>query len=76
MDLVARYLDHVRFEKRLAERTLAQREQMLALIRQRVGAGLDTNVELRQGEGALPDIRTQIEALDVAAAPTMQEQPA
>jgi NodT family efflux transporter outer membrane factor (OMF) lipoprotein len=44
-------------------RTLAQREEVLQLIRQRVQAGLDTTVELRQGEGALPDARLQIEAL-------------
>src|SRR3989344_2184945 len=37
---------------------------MLALIRQRVDAGLDTNVELRQGQGAVPDTRQQITALD------------
>jgi hypothetical protein len=29
-----------------------------------VQAGLDTNVELRQGEGSLPETRQQIEALD------------
>lgn len=45
------------------QRTLAQREEVLRLIRQRVQAGLDTTVELRQGEGALPDARLQVEAL-------------
>jgi NodT family efflux transporter outer membrane factor (OMF) lipoprotein len=44
-------------------RTLAQREEVLKLIRQRVQAGLDTTVELRQGEGALPDARLQVEVL-------------
>jgi NodT family efflux transporter outer membrane factor (OMF) lipoprotein len=48
----------------VAERALAQREQMLGLIRQRVDAGLDTQVELRQGEGALPEARQSIEQLD------------
>lgn len=47
----------------LARRTLAQREETLKLIRQRVRAGLDTQVELAQGEGALPEARAQIEAL-------------
>ena len=42
----------------------AQRDQVLSLIRQRVSAGLDTAVELRQGEGALPETRQQIEAVD------------
>lgn len=51
-------------QREVAQQALAQREQMLALIRQRVDAGLDTKVELRQGEGALPDARVQIEQLD------------
>ena len=53
------------FEQRaVATRALAQRDESLGLIRQRVGAGIDTNVELRQGEGTLPETRQQIEALD------------
>jgi len=51
-------------QKKLAERTLAQRDELLKLIRQRVDAGLDTNVELRQGEGSIPEARAQLEALD------------
>lgn len=51
-------------QREVAVRTLAQRDAMLTLIRQRVQAGLDTVVELRQGEGTLPDIRAQIEQLD------------
>ena len=46
------------------QRTLSQRDDVLKLIRQRVQAGLDTSVELRQGQGALPDARLQIEALN------------
>ena len=53
------------FEQRaLLLRSLQQRDEMLALIRQRVQGGLDTKVELRQGEGALPEVRQQIEQLD------------
>lgn len=53
------------FEQRdVAERALAQRKEMLALTRLRVEAGLDTNVELRQSEAALPETEQQIEALD------------
>jgi len=37
---------------------------MLSLITQCVGAGLDTVVEQKQGEGALPDTLAQIESLD------------
>lgn len=51
-------------QRAVAVRSLAQREQQLGLIRDRVQGGLDTNVELRQGEGALPETRQQIEQLD------------
>lgn len=51
-------------QREVAVRTLAQREEVLALIRQRVEAGLDTKVELRQGQGAVPDTRQQIAAID------------
>ncbi|MES2088826.1 MAG: efflux transporter outer membrane subunit, partial [Pseudomonadota bacterium] len=51
-------------QKEVVQRTLAQREEVLGLIRQRVQGGLDTTVELRQSEGALPDVRQQIEAVD------------
>lgn len=48
----------------VARRTLAQREKQLELVKQRVGAGLDTALELRQSEGALPEARLQLEVLD------------
>jgi NodT family efflux transporter outer membrane factor (OMF) lipoprotein len=51
-------------QREVAARTLAQRQELLSLIRQRVQAGLDTMVELKQGEGALPDARQQLEAID------------
>lgn len=51
-------------QREVAQRTLAQREEILGLIRQRVSAGIDTNVELRQGEGSIPETRQQIEALN------------
>ncbi len=51
-------------QRSLATRSLTQRERMLALTRQRVQSGLDTNVELRLSEGALPEARQQIEQLD------------
>lgn len=47
----------------VAERTLAQRGEQLALVRDRVDAGLDTRLELRQAEGGLPEARQQVEAL-------------
>jgi NodT family efflux transporter outer membrane factor (OMF) lipoprotein len=51
----------------VAKRTLAQREESLKLVQDRVHAGLDTNLELRQSEGALPEARQQIEALNEQA---------
>ena len=48
----------------VAERTLAQREDQLALTRRRVAAGLDTALELRLAQGPVPDTRQQIEQLD------------
>jgi NodT family efflux transporter outer membrane factor (OMF) lipoprotein len=47
----------------VAQRTLAQREEALRLVQGRVQAGLDSQLELRQSEGALPEARQQIEAL-------------
>lgn len=57
-------LGRLQAQRDVAVRALTQREEMLALIRQRVDAGLDTNVELRQGQGAVPDTRQQIAVLD------------
>jgi NodT family efflux transporter outer membrane factor (OMF) lipoprotein len=51
-------------QRQVAERALQQRQDLLALIQQRVQSGLDTTVEQRQGEGALPETRQQIELLD------------
>ena len=59
-------------QREVLQRALAQREEMFSLTRQRVSAGLDTAVELRQSEGALPETRQQIEArrrADRAGAP-------
>jgi NodT family efflux transporter outer membrane factor (OMF) lipoprotein len=51
-------------QRAVAARALEQRGETLSLVRQRVDAGLDTTVELRQGEGALPETRVQLEQLD------------
>jgi len=53
--------------RRLASESLAQREQILALVRQRIAAGLDTRVELRQAEGLIAQTQVEIESLDEAA---------
>jgi NodT family efflux transporter outer membrane factor (OMF) lipoprotein len=47
----------------VARRTLDQRDQQLRLVQDRVQAGLDTQLELRQSEGALPEARQQMEAM-------------
>ncbi len=70
--VAAAYVDLARLveARRLAAESQAQREQILALVRQRIAAGLDTRVELRQAEGLVAQSRVEIEALDEAAART------
>ena len=53
----------------VAQRTLAQRQESLRLVQDRLQAGLDTRLELRQSEGALPEARQQIEALQRTVGP-------
>jgi NodT family efflux transporter outer membrane factor (OMF) lipoprotein len=47
----------------VALESLKQREQVFALVRQRISAGLDTSVELRQAEGLIAQSRVEVEAL-------------
>lgn len=47
----------------VARRTLAQRQETLTLVQDRVNAGLDTRLELRQSEGGLPEARLQLEVV-------------
>jgi NodT family efflux transporter outer membrane factor (OMF) lipoprotein len=54
----------------IAAQSLQQREQVLALVRQRIAAGLDTSVELRQAEGLIAQSRVEVEALDEQVART------
>ena len=60
------YVQWARLNEQLtvARRTLAQRDETLRLVRDRVSAGLDTRLELRQSEGGLPEASQQIEALN------------
>lgn len=44
----------------LAHDTLAQREKVLALVRGRVAAGIDSRVELKQAEAEIPAAKEQI----------------
>ncbi len=59
------YFQLVRLNEQLAvaRRALAQREETLKLVQDRVSAGLDTRLELRQSEGGLPEARLQLETL-------------
>jgi NodT family efflux transporter outer membrane factor (OMF) lipoprotein len=57
-------LARLQAQREVARQTLAQRESLLELVRQRVSNGLDTTVELRQSEGGLPEARLQIAQLD------------
>ncbi len=52
----------------VARDTLRQREQILALTRDRNAAGLDSRLELTQAQAALPAAREQIDTLEDAAA--------
>jgi NodT family efflux transporter outer membrane factor (OMF) lipoprotein len=59
------YFSLVRLNEQLgvANQLLTQREHVQRLVHDRVNAGLDTSLELRQSEGGLPDARLQIETL-------------
>jgi NodT family efflux transporter outer membrane factor (OMF) lipoprotein len=65
VNVVRAWLQWARIEdqRTVARRTLAQRQQMLQLVRDRVQAGLDTQMEVRQNESGRADIRAQITAL-------------
>ncbi len=60
------YIQWARLQDRLtvANRTLAQREELYKLVRDRVSAGLDTRLQLKQSEASIPEARQQIEALN------------
>jgi NodT family efflux transporter outer membrane factor (OMF) lipoprotein len=51
----------------IAERSAAQRENIVAITRRRVAAGVDTQLELRQAEGQLPQAHVAREQARVAA---------
>ncbi|HZZ93698.1 MAG TPA: efflux transporter outer membrane subunit [Usitatibacter sp.] len=55
-------------QRDVAQATLDQRMKLRDLTAQRVAAGLDSQVELKQAETALPETREQIARLDEAIA--------
>jgi NodT family efflux transporter outer membrane factor (OMF) lipoprotein len=54
--------------REVATQSLQQREQVLALVRQRISAGLDTTVDLRQAEGLIAQSKVEVETLAEAIA--------
>jgi NodT family efflux transporter outer membrane factor (OMF) lipoprotein len=56
--------------RKVAQQALSERDQTFKLVRQRVGAGLDTNVELRQAEGFIAQTKVELETLDEQIART------
>jgi NodT family efflux transporter outer membrane factor (OMF) lipoprotein len=63
---LARLID----SREVSRSALAQRQQTHSLVGQRIQAGLDTNVELRQAEGFIAQTQVDIEAADEAIART------
>jgi NodT family efflux transporter outer membrane factor (OMF) lipoprotein len=51
----------------VAQRTEAQRARILEITRRRVRSGLDTNVELREASGALPEAHVELLQAQAAA---------
>lgn len=52
----------------IARATLKQREALIVLARTRLAGGLDSEIDLRQAESALPEVRTRIMQLEQAVA--------
>jgi NodT family efflux transporter outer membrane factor (OMF) lipoprotein len=51
----------------VAQRTEAQRQRILEITDRRVRSGIDTNVELREASGAVPEARVQLLQAQAAA---------
>jgi NodT family efflux transporter outer membrane factor (OMF) lipoprotein len=60
-------------QRDIAEATLARREEIYALTRDRNAAGIDSRLELKQAESALPAAREQIAQLDEVIALTRNQ---
>jgi NodT family efflux transporter outer membrane factor (OMF) lipoprotein len=60
-------LQHVEAQRDVATALLRQREQLVALVHQRQVAGLDSFVEVRQAEAAVPEARERLLQLEETA---------
>lgn len=56
--------------RKVVEQALGQRDQTVSLVRQRIDAGLDTNVELSQAEGVIAQTMVELETIDESIART------
>ena len=57
----------------VAQRTEAQRQRILEITHKRVQSGLDTNVELREASGAVPEAHVELLQAQAAAALTTHQ---
>lgn len=57
-------LERAYLERDVARTLLAEREQIYALTRERSAAGIDSRLELKEAQSALPDARERITQLD------------
>src|SRR6202044_3053966 len=60
------YRDHALAD--VAQRTETQRRNILEITRRRVQSGLDTNVELREASGAVPEVHVGLLQAQAGAA--------
>ncbi|MSQ67239.1 MAG: efflux transporter outer membrane subunit [Gammaproteobacteria bacterium] len=58
------YLAQACAERTVVKDTLTQRQRILSLVQVRVAEGLDSNVELRQAEGAIPQGEGELVEVD------------
>ncbi|PLP99475.1 efflux transporter outer membrane subunit [Cupriavidus pauculus] len=66
-------LDAAHAQRELAEQTYRQRENTLTLTRQRVAAQLDSRLDMKQAESALPATRERLAAINEVIALTRNQ---
>jgi len=75
VDIAHAYVQLMRayLQRDVAQATVEQRENVLALTRDRNAAGIDSRLELKQAEAAVPAAREQLVQLDEAIALTRNQ---
>ncbi|MDR2195123.1 MAG: efflux transporter outer membrane subunit [Gallionellaceae bacterium] len=66
-------LQHAHEQRDVAQAMLAEREHLLDLTRQRVAAGIDSDLELKQAEAMVPATRQQLVQIDETLAVTRNQ---